>query len=153
MARSSAFSLKGSERGSFAWEPILRGIRFRHDPKEGAVACIRLMLRCLLVVTVALGLASAPLSAGAATSDPSGSIEPHQHSSRFSQGVPDHDHASPAKPAMGQICCHPGCIMAVVPGFADLATVPLPWVTIPIPADPGVAPFAPLGLDRPPKRT
>ena len=118
------------------------------------MACIRLMLRCLLIVTVALGLASAPLSAGAATSDPSGSIKTHhQHSSQVSQGNPDHNHASLARPhVMGRICCHPGCIMAVVPACASLATVPLPWVTIPIPAGPRVAPFAPLGPDRPPKR-
>jgi hypothetical protein len=130
------------------------GTRFRHDSKDSAVACIRLMLRYLLVVTVALGLASAPLSAVAARSDPSGSIQTHhQHSSQVSQGIPDHDQASPAKPhVVGQICCHPSCIMAVVPDFAGLATVPLPWVTIPIPADPGMAPFAPLGPERPPKR-
>jgi hypothetical protein len=104
------------------------------------------MVRCLLIVTVALGLASAPLYAVA---------QPyHGHMTQVSQGSPAHDHASPAKPhAMGQTCCHPGCIMAVVPAFASLAPVPLPWATIPIPGDPGVTPIAPLGPDRPPKQT
>ncbi|WP_262267369.1 hypothetical protein [Microvirga yunnanensis] len=118
------------------------------------MACIRLMLRCLLVVTVALGLASAPLYAVAQATDGPAVDQPHHgHMVMVDQGSADHDHAAPAQPhAMGQTCCHPGCVMAVVPGFADLATNPLPWVTIPIPGAPGVAPFAPLGLDRPPKR-
>jgi hypothetical protein len=112
------------------------------------------MLRCLLVVTVALGLASAPLSAVAATPDPSLSTQIyHQHSSQVSQGGPDHGHASPVKPhAIGEICCHPGCIMAVVSGFVGLAIVVVPWVIVPTPRDPGVAPIASSGLDRPPKR-
>jgi hypothetical protein len=115
------------------------------------VACIRLVLRCLLVVTVTLGLASAPLYAVAQAAD--GPAVAQSHHGHMAQGSPAHDHASPAKPhAMGQTCCHPGCIMAVVPAFASLAPVPLPWVTIPIPGDPGVTPIAPLGPDRPPKR-
>jgi hypothetical protein len=130
------------------------GARFRHDSKDGAVARIRLMLHCLLVVTVAFGLASAPLSAVTGAPNPSLSIQTyHQHSSQVSQGGPDHGHASPVRPhAIGQICCHPGCIMAVVPGFVGLAIVVVPWVTVPIPRDPGVAPIASSGLDRPPKR-
>ncbi|KLK93811.1 hypothetical protein AA309_07295 [Microvirga vignae] len=118
------------------------------------MACLRLMLCYLLVVTVTLGLASAPLYAVAQAPDPTvGTTAHHGGADVMVPGTQDHDHASPAKPhAMGQICCHPGCIMAVIPGFADLATVPLPWVTVPIPGDPGVAPIAPLGPDRPPKQ-
>ena len=118
------------------------------------MACIRFMLRCLLVVTVALGLASAPLHAVAQAAGGLSVTQPHHgHMAQVSRGSPDHDHAAPARPhAMGQSCCHPGCVMAVVPCFADLATNLLPWVTIPIPGDPGVAPFAPSGLDRPPKQ-
>ncbi|WP_445504379.1 hypothetical protein [Microvirga sp. G4-2] len=118
------------------------------------MACIRLMLRCLLVVTSALGLASAPLYAVAQAADgPAVAQRHHGHMAQVSQGSPDHDHAVPAQPhAMGQTCCHPRCVMAVVPSFADLATSPLPSVTIPIPTDPGVAPIAPSGPDRPPKQ-
>jgi hypothetical protein len=112
------------------------------------------MLRFLLVVTVALGLASAPLHAVAQAADGLGFSQLHHGPmAKVSQTSLDHDHAAPAQPyAMGQSCCHPGCVMAVVPGFANLATNPLPWVTIPIPGDPGVTPIAPSGLDRPPKR-
>jgi hypothetical protein len=112
------------------------------------------MLRCLLVVTVALGLASAPLYAVAQAADGPAVAQPyHGHMIWVGQGSADHDHAAPAQPhAMGQSCCHLGCVMAVVPGFASLAPVPLPLVTIPIPGDPGVTPIAPLGPDRPPKR-
>ncbi len=116
------------------------------------MACLRLMLRCLLVVT--LGLASAPLYAVAQAADGPMVAQPHHgHMAQVGQESPDHDHAAPARPhAMGQSCCHPGCVMAVVPGFADLATNPLPWIAIPIPGDPGVAPIAPSGPDRPPKQ-
>ncbi len=41
--------------------------------------------------------------------------------------------------------------MAVVPGFASLAPIPLPWVSIPIPRDLEAVPIAASGLDRPPK--
>lgn len=118
------------------------------------MACIRLMLRCLLVVTVALGLASAPLYEVAQAADGPVVAQPHPGPmAQIGQASPDHDIAARARPhAMGQSCCHPGCVMAVVPGFADLATHPLPWVTIPIPGDPGVALIASSGLDRPPKQ-
>ncbi len=118
------------------------------------MACIRLMLRCLLVVTVALGLASAPLYAVTQVANGPAIAQPHHgHMAQIDQESADHDHAAPAQPhAMGQSCCHPGCVMAVVPGFASLTPIPLSWVTIPIPGNPGVAPFAPSGLDRPPKQ-
>jgi hypothetical protein len=118
------------------------------------VARIRLMLRCLLVVTVALGLASAPLYAAAqAERAPSVTKHQHEHLTKVGQRSPDHDHASPAKPhAMDQSCCHPGCIMAVVPGFSSLTIALLPWVTVPIPRDRGVVPVASSGPERPPKR-
>ncbi len=118
------------------------------------MTCIRLTLRCLLVVTVVVGLASVPLHGVAQVANGPVIVEQHHgHMAQIDQGSADHDHAASARPnAMGQSCCHPGCVMAVVPGFADLATNPLPWITIPIPGDPGVAPFTPSGLDRPPKQ-
>ncbi|WP_139165546.1 hypothetical protein [Microvirga guangxiensis] len=71
---------------------------------------------------------------------------------RVTQVTPDHDHVSPTKPhATGRTCCHPGCIMAVVPGFASLATAPMPWTVLAIPRDRGAVPIPPQGLDRPPK--
>lgn len=145
---------EGIKAGFFALGTDPARVRFRHDPKEGAVACIRLMLRCLLIVTVALGLASAPLYVEAQASVSRMGIEAHHYRVGLTtQDQADRDHASPTKPhAMGQTCCHPGCIMAIVPGFASLPPVPLPWVTIPIPRDSGVTPIAPMGPDRPPKR-
>ena len=117
------------------------------------MAHLRLMLRCLMVVMVAFGLASAPLYATAQASvSTTGMKVHHDQASPTAQGQPDHDHASLAKPhAMGQTCCHPGCVMAVVPGFVSLATALLPWVTVPIPRDHGALPVAPLRLERPPK--
>jgi hypothetical protein len=113
-----------------------------------AVACFRLTFRYLMVAMVALGLASAPLYAAASAV----TMHHHEHLTNVAQGAGD-SHAIPAKSrAVGQPCCHPGCIMAVVPGFASLAAVLLPWVTVPIPREPGVASIAPLGPDRPPKR-
>jgi hypothetical protein len=52
---------------------------------------------------------------------------------------------------MGRTCCHPGCIMAVVPAFTSLATTPVPWTTLAIPRDRGIFSVTPPGLDRPPK--
>lgn len=130
-----------------------RGIRFRHDPRDGAVACVCLMLRCLLVVTVALGLASTPVYAVAQPSTYAVGIAAHHGGADpIAADLPDHDPASPAKPqAIGLTCCHPGCVMALVPTVASLATNPLPWVVIPIPRDPQAIPIAPSGIDRPPK--
>ena len=117
------------------------------------MACIRLMLRCLLVVTVALGLASAPLYAVAQPSPHAiGKAAHHGGTDTIAADLPDHDHASPARPhAMGLTCCHPGCIMALLPAVASVATVTLPWVVIPIPRDPRAIPNTPSGIDRPPK--
>jgi hypothetical protein len=117
------------------------------------VACFRLILRCLMVAMLAAGLASAPLYAVAqAAGAPAAFQSHHGHMAQVGQGSADHDHAAPAKHhAMAQSCCHPGCIMAVVPGFASLATAPMPWTILAIPGDRGAVPIPPQGLDRPPK--
>jgi hypothetical protein len=106
-----------------------------------------------MVAMLALGIASAPLYAVAQAGDvPAEEQSHHGHMARVTQTSPDHDHLSPAKThAMGQTCCHPGCIMAVVPGNASLATAPVQWTTLAIPRDRGVIPVTPPGLDRPPK--
>ncbi|WP_162820711.1 hypothetical protein [Microvirga calopogonii] len=111
------------------------------------------MLHCLTVAMLALGIASAPLYAGARAGDvPAGVPSHHSHLAQVARSTPGHGHVSPVKPhAMGQTCCHPGCIMAVVPGFATLTTDLLPWVMVPIPRDPRGSPTAPSGIDRPPK--
>jgi hypothetical protein len=117
------------------------------------VACFRLILRCLTVAMLAAGLASAPLYAVAQAEDAPVAFQSHHgHMAQVGQGSADHDHAASAKHhAMGQSCCHPGSIMAVVPGFASLATTPMPWTTLAIPGDRGAVPIPPQGLDRPPK--
>ncbi|WP_262297152.1 hypothetical protein [Microvirga sesbaniae] len=111
------------------------------------------MLRCLLVVTVALGLASAPVYAAAQAAASPVEMTVHQkQAGQTVQAERDHHQGATSKHhAMGQSCCHPGCIMAVVPGFASLAPIPLPWVSIPIPRDLEAVPIAASGLDRPPK--
>lgn len=117
------------------------------------MACLRLILRCLMVAMLGFGLASAPLYAVAQVADAPAVAQPqHKHMTLVGQGSSDHDHAGPAKPhAMGQSCCHPGCVMAVVPGFASLATAPMPWTTLAIGRDRGPVPLPPQGPDRPPK--
>jgi len=102
---------------------------------------------------LAAGLASAPLYAVAKASDTPAALQPHHgQMAQIGPGSVDHDHAARAKPnTMGQSCCHPGCIMAVVPGFASLAAAPMPWTTLAIPGDQGAVPIPPQGLDRPPK--
>jgi len=121
--------------------------------KEGAVAWTRFMLHCLTVAMLAFGIASAPLYAVAPAGDvPAGVQSHHKRMDQVAQGSPDHDHVSPVKPhAMGQTCCHSGCIMAVVPAFASLTPAPLPWTILAIPGDQGAVSIPPLGLDRPPK--
>lgn len=119
------------------------------------MAWTRFLLHCLTVAMLALGLASAPLSAAARAADDPAEVQSH-HAQRFdlAQDIMDHEHASSAKPhAMGQTCCHPGCIMAVVPAFASLPTAPMPWTTLAIPRDRRAVSMAPQGLDRPPKFT
>jgi hypothetical protein len=115
---------------------------------------ISLVLSRLTVAFLALGLASAPLYAAvqARTLDhgPCAHAVQDAHSSH---GQSDHHHAGASKPhAAGQFCCHPGCIMAVVPVPANLnqgmplsEMVPIPPNLIPVVA-------LPFGLDRPPKR-
>lgn len=111
------------------------------------------MLHCLLVVTVALGLASAPLYAiGQASESTIGAEAHHVGSDVMVPWMPDHNHASPAKHhSIGQTGCHPGCIMAVVPGVVSLTAALMPWIAVPIPRDPWAPPAAPSGIDRPPK--
>jgi hypothetical protein len=121
--------------------------------KDGAVAWTRFLLHCLTVAVLALGIASAPLYAVAQAEDGTMAVQAHHgHMAHVTQGAPDHDHVSLAKHhAMGQTCCHPDCIMAVVPPFTSLTTAPVPWTTLAIPRDRGIIPVTPPGLDRPPK--
>lgn len=117
------------------------------------MARVRFVFRLLTVAMLAFGLASAPLYAVAQAADaPAVSRSHHGHMTQVGHGSLDHDHAGPAKShAIGQSCCHPGCIMAVVPGFASLATAPMPWTTLAILRDWGAVPIPPQGPDRPPK--
>jgi hypothetical protein len=120
------------------------------------VACFRLILRCLTVAMLAAGLASAPLYAVAQASDaPATTVQAdHGHMDRAGQVSADHDYVSPGRfHAMDQgcCCCQPGCIMAVVPGFASLTIALMSWTTLAIPRDQEAVPFLPQGLDRPPK--
>ena len=117
------------------------------------MAYVRFILRLLTIGTVALGLVSAPLYTNAESANASTAIKlNHEHLTMLGQGFPDHDRTSPAKPhAVGQTCCHPGCIMAIVPGFASLTTALLPWITVPIPRDRRRSPVPSSGPDRPPK--
>ena len=114
---------------------------------------IRLVLSRLTVALVAIGLASAPLYAAvrAAAADHGPSIHAVQ-TTHASHGQPDH-HGGTSKPhEAGQFCCHPGCIMAVVPVPSNLAQgVPLSEA-VPIPPDLTPVPAMPSGIDRPPKR-
>ena len=117
------------------------------------MAWTRFLLHCLTVAMLALGIASAPLYAVAQPADaPSVAEHHHEHMTMVGQGSPRSRSCLPAKPhAMVRTCCHPGCIMAVVPGFASLTTALLPWVAIPIPRDQVVVSVASSGPDRPPK--
>ncbi len=117
------------------------------------MAWTRFVLHCLTVAMLALGIASTPLYAVARAEDGTTAAQAHEgHTARIVPGTLDHNHVSPAKPhSVGQTCCHPGCIMAVVPGSATLATVLLPWVVVSIPHDPRGSPAAPSRIDRPPK--
>jgi hypothetical protein len=131
------------------------GHRWGHDPEDDAVHdLIHFVLSRLTVALMALGLASAPLSAAALEPgpDPGPSIHGVQ-AAHASDAQPDHRHEGASKPhAAGQICCHPGCIMAVVPVLTS-ATQGLPLSeAVPIPPDLTPAAAMPLGIDRPPKR-
>jgi hypothetical protein len=117
------------------------------------VAWTRFMLHCLTVAMLALGIASAPLYAVAQAEDGTTAVQAHhEHMAQVAQGTPDHDHISRAKShAMAPTCCHPGCIMAVIPAVTGLTVSPVPWTTLTIPRDRGAIPVTPPGLDRPPK--
>lgn len=116
------------------------------------MARVRFILHLLTVAMLAFGLASVPLYAVAQAADAPAVAQPHHKDTQIGKGSSDHDHAAPAKPhAMGQSCCHPGCVMAVVPGFASLVTAPMQWAALAIPGDRGAVPIPPQGLDRPPK--
>ncbi|MCG7392935.1 hypothetical protein MHY87_08470 [Microvirga sp. ACRRW] len=117
------------------------------------MAHFRFMLRLLTVAMLAVGLASAPLYAAAQAASGPMVVQPHHgHKTQVGQASSDHDHMTAGKiHTLGQSCCHPGCVMAVVPGFASLATAPMPWTTLAIPRDRGTVPITPSGLDRPPK--
>jgi hypothetical protein len=116
---------------------------------------IRFVLSRLTVVLLAIGLASAPLHVAvqAGASDHHGASTHAAQATHASHGQPDYHHGGASKPfAAGQSCCHPGCIMAVVPVPANLAQgVPLSEV-VPIPPDLTPVPAMLFGIDRPPKR-
>ena len=115
---------------------------------------IRFVLSRLTVALVAIGLASAPLYAAvrAGTSDHGASTHT-AGPTHASLGQLDHHDGGPSKPhEAGQFCCHPGCIMAVVPVPSNLAqSVPMSEA-VPIPRDLTPVPAMPSGIDRPPKR-
>ena len=113
---------------------------------------IRHVLSRLMVALVAIGLASAPLYAAVqvAAADHGPSVHAVQ-TTYASHGQPDHHGGASKSHAAGQFCCHPGCIMAVVPVPANLAQdVPLSEA-VPIPPDLTPVPARPSGIDHPPK--
>jgi hypothetical protein len=112
------------------------------------------MFRYLMVVMVAVGLASAPLYAVAQAAESTAMMKADHGQTRLTaHGATDHDHASPGKVhAIGQTCCHPGCIMAVVPVFAGTTQASPLSEVVPIPPDLTPVPAIPFGIDRPPKR-
>jgi hypothetical protein len=115
---------------------------------------IRFVLSRLTVALVAIGLASAPLYAAVrAEASDHGASTHAVGTTHASLGQPDHHHGGTSKPhAAGQFCCHPGCIMAVVPILSNLAQgVPLSEA-VPIPPDLTPVPAMQSGIDRPPKR-
>jgi hypothetical protein len=116
---------------------------------------IRFVLSRLTVALVAIGLASAPLYAAVKERTPGRGLSVHVvETTHASDEQPDHHHGSASTPyAMGQFCCHPGCIMAVVPVPMNLAQgMPLSEV-VPIPPDQTPVPAVRSGIERPPKRT
>jgi hypothetical protein len=126
-------------------------------PKDHAVdALIRFVLSHWIVALVAIGLTSAPLHAAARMpdADSGGSIQAAEAMQALHgiHGQLDHHHGTlPQSHALGQSCCHPGCILAVVGTFADtLHALPLSKV-VPIPADLTRVPTIAYGIDRPPK--
>ncbi|WP_162820492.1 hypothetical protein [Microvirga calopogonii] len=116
---------------------------------------IRFVLSRLTVALVAIALASAPLYAAVRAEANDHGASTHAVGTTYaSLGQPDHHHGSTSKPhEAGQFCCHPGCIMAVVPVLSNLAQgVPLSEA-VPIPPDLTPVPDVPSGIGRPPKRT
>lgn len=113
---------------------------------------IRFVLSRLTVALVAIGLASAPLYAAVQANAPvHGPSAYGVESTHASHGQPDHHGGVSKSHAARQFCCHPGCIMAVVPVPANLAQdVPLSEV-VPIPPDLTPVPAMPSGIDHPPK--
>ncbi|MBA1158844.1 hypothetical protein [Microvirga mediterraneensis] len=116
---------------------------------------IRSVLSRLTVALLAIGLASAPLYAAVQAKVPEHGSSAHAgQATHASQAQSDHHYSGASKSyAAGQFCCHPGCIMAVVPVPANLAQgVPLSEA-VPIPPDLTPVPAMLSGIDRPPKRT
>ena len=116
---------------------------------------IRFVLSRLTVALVAIGLASAPLYAAVrAEASDHGASTHAAGTTHVSLDQSDHHHSGTSKPhEAGQFCCHPGCIMAVVPVPMNLAQgMPLSEV-VPIPPD--LTPMLAMrsGIERPPKRT
>ena len=115
---------------------------------------IRYVLSRLVVALVAIGLVSAPLHAAAQAAVPGPDISVHEVQAKQAvNGHSDHRHSNPSKAhAAGQFCCHPGCIMAVIPVPTNMAQgVPLSEA-VPIPPDLTPVPAMLFGIDRPPKR-
>jgi hypothetical protein len=117
---------------------------------------IRFVLSRWIVALVAIGLASAPLHAAARMLDAGfgvfGQAVEATHALQGIHGQPNQHHgaASPSD-ALGQACCHPGCIMAVLPALGSAAhALPLSK-PVPVPPDLTPIPSVPSGIDRPPK--
>jgi hypothetical protein len=117
---------------------------------------IRFVLSRWIVALVAIGLASAPLHAAARLPDAGSGVSGHATEAtqalQGTHGQPDRHHGTPSRSdARGQSCCHPGCIMAVLPALGIGAhALPLSE-SVPIPPDRTPIPSMPTGIERPPK--
>jgi hypothetical protein len=117
---------------------------------------IRFVLSRWIVALVAIGLASAPLHAAARLLDAGSGVSAHAREAtqvlHEIHGQPDRHHGTPSRSDVpGQACCHPGCIMAVLPALGGAAhALPLSE-SVPIPPDLTPIPSMPSGIERPPK--
>ena len=117
---------------------------------------IRFVLSRWIVALVAIGLASAPLHAAARMLDADSRVPGHATEATQAlheiHGQPDRHHGTPSRSdAPGQSCCHPGCIMAVLPALGSAAhALPLSE-SVAVPPDLTPIPSVPSGIDRPPK--
>jgi hypothetical protein len=117
---------------------------------------IRFVFSRWIVALVAIGLASAPLHAAARMLDAGSGFSGHTEEAtqvlHETHSQPDRNHGTPSRSdAPGQSCCHPGCIMAVLPALGSAAhALPLSE-SVPVPPDLTPIPFMPSGIERPPK--